>query len=433
MKILILNYTGYRSNWGCQATSRGLLQLISTAFSKAGDCEIDIIPFPPTHWRDIWQSRRHGDFLEKYYQRQEASPEALEMFESLCRGRFSDYLQRVRDADIVFFQGEGSIGPGRMYRETRLFGLPLLAKQHFGKTVVSINQTISFASNYQAELLQQIYNEFDLNFVREEQSLKLCSGPDWPKFDLIPDAAFAYSPQAEAQRDRPSRRYFCISGSAEIGAYDLESYAKNIAAIARRWDLLPVFVYSRSSDAVMVNAFEKAVGAECDVVSSKTHPDVDQLIGVLSGAEAVIGGRYHTSISALSVNVPVVLTRSNSHKSDGLSKMFDGDVRLIDHASGTQMLEAMETAMRDRNALRARLQQTVSRLTQQASAAVDDLRKKLSLPSGNRQFTCVQPNFNLKNRWRAMASIKSMNRTVNLGVFDRSNMTRAKSESKSPA
>ena len=46
MKIVILNYTGYRSNWGSQATSRGLMQWILNDLFKDRPSSIEIVPYP---------------------------------------------------------------------------------------------------------------------------------------------------------------------------------------------------------------------------------------------------------------------------------------------------------------------------------------------------------------------------------------------------
>ena len=64
MKVVILNYTGYRSNWGSQATSRGLMQWIVNDLFKDKPSSIEIVPYPPSHWRDHWQQKVDGEFLK---------------------------------------------------------------------------------------------------------------------------------------------------------------------------------------------------------------------------------------------------------------------------------------------------------------------------------------------------------------------------------
>ena len=383
---------------------------------------MDITPYPPTHWRDHWQQWRHGQFLEQMFLAESASQEDLKKLESLCHKRFGDQLDRVRNADLILFQGEGALGSARAFRRTQLFGLPLLAKRLYGKTVISTNQTISFSSDHQARILQNIYAAFDMNFVREKESLALCQGGGWPEFGFIPDAAFFYRPQAPVTPRNVDDSFFCVTGSAGIRSYDVESYAKNINAISRKWGLRPVFVYSRSSDAVIVDAYKKISGEEVQVVTSKSHPDVDQLLGVLAGAVLVVGGRYHTSISALSLSVPVILTRSNSHKSEGLSRLFNGDVRLVDHADTGQMMAATEAILDDAGGLKDRLKADVQNLFQESNDASDRIKRYLKengfLESPEKRVR--RPSFQLENRWRRLAPLKSLFMPVNLGIFDRS-------------
>ncbi|SMX22478.1 hypothetical protein BOA8489_00575 [Boseongicola aestuarii] len=94
---------------------------------------------------------------------------------------------------------------------------------------------------------------------------------------------------------------------------------------------------------------------------------------VLAGSELVIGGRYHTSISALSLNVPVILTDSNSHKSKGLVNRFDGNIRLVDHANKDEVSAAAAAIMSDPADLRARIQECMARLARISDSEADNL------------------------------------------------------------
>ena len=102
MKIVILNYTGYRSNWGSQATSRGLMQWISNDLFKDRPSSIEIVPYPPSHWRDHWQQKFDGDFLKELYANPKPKHSELIRLERLCSARFAHQLERVKNADIVF-------------------------------------------------------------------------------------------------------------------------------------------------------------------------------------------------------------------------------------------------------------------------------------------------------------------------------------------
>ena len=425
MNVLIVNYTGYRSNWGCQATSRGLLQWTKTLLSKSPDLGIDIVPYPPTHWRDHWQQMRHGQHLESMFQSgTDIELQDLKFLEQLCLSRFGDLMDRVRKADLIFFQGEGALGPARTFRRTQLFGLPVLAKLLYGKKVVSINQTISYSSNHHANILKSIYASFDMNFVRETESLDLCHSDDWPEFNFLPDAAFQYQPLAPLGNPGIDCSYFCVSGTADLKSYNIKSYAKNIQSISRRWNLKPVFVYSRSNDKAVADEYRKLDDGELMTVSSKSHPDVDQLLEILTGAVMVIGGRYHTSVSALSQNVPVILTRSNSHKSVGLSKLFNGDACLVSHSDSNEMMAAAEMIMTEMDSLKHRLQSSLQSLIKDSNHVSERLAKELNLGGSQSLNGCTRwPEMRLENPWSRLAALKPFLRSVNLGVYDRFRFT----------
>ena len=365
MKILILNYTGYRSNWGSQATSRGLLQWMAETLSGHCVCSFDIISYPPTHWIDHWQQLKYGDFLQKMFLYRDFASKNLTMLERLCRERFQYNLDRILNADLILFQGEGAIGSARSFKRTQLFGLPLLAKLKYGKPIISINQTISYGCDQQKQMLKNIYNTFDLNFVREKESLKLCEEQGWPKFQLVPDAAFFYQSKIKLELKNNENSYFCVSGSADIKSYDIEAYARNMHELSQHLGLRPVFLYSRPGDKILVDTFKKYQPPEPAVLTYKTHPDIDSILQILSQAALVIGGRYHTSVSALSLSVPVLLTGSNSHKTIGLANMFSGDVPIVDHADEFQITKSAKAVLNDCD-LRKRLEHRLSKLHNQS-------------------------------------------------------------------
>lgn len=421
MRILVCNYTGFRENWGSQATSRALLQFLCSILPEGHPIQVDILPYPPTHWLDHWQSKRYGTFLEDIYATPFPTKTQLDLLETLTEARFGDFLDRVKAADVVFFQGEGALGSGREFRRTQLFGPLLLARHRYEKITVSINQSVVFRSAHAERALQSIFGSLDRNYVRELDSLSTCKAEGWTKFGFIPDAALFYRPsQANVTGDHGP--YFCITGSADFSSYDLEAYARGIQEVAGRWNLHPVFVYSRNSDAVMVEAFKKLGNQAFSIVTSATHPDVDQMLPVLAGAQLVIGGRYHSSISALSQNVPVILTASNSRKSIGLSQMFGAEnVPLLDNPTPHTLTAEVHKLMENREALRRRLSRRLEDLEQTARTAAEELKAYLSVrvrikhQSGHAYF----PALALADRSNGFKLLRTVMRSKNLDHYDR--------------
>lgn len=422
MKIVILNYTGYRSNWGSQATSRGLMQWISKDLFKDKPNSIEIVPYPPTHWRDIWHQKVEGQFLEVLFASPNPSHDDLLKLERLCIKRFGRQIERVKNADVIFFQGEGAIGGSRGFKRTQLFGLPFLAKHLYGKRIISCNQTISFSSHNEELMLKNIYSSFDLNFVREKESLRICQGAGWPTFEFMPDAAFFYNGRMDRTYSKKSGGYFCVAGSADLKSYDLPAYARSIDLIRRRFNIQPVFVYSRKGDRIVAKEYEKLTQSNALIVSHKKNPDVDGLIPILSGAVFVLGGRYHTSITGLTQAVPAILTNSNSHKSIGLAEMFHSGAKLVNHADQNQIVQIATDIFADHVFLQSLTVKNLQDLQLPLKAAKSRIEAflELNVTASAVTFDGVSvPSFELSNRFRNLAFLKVISRSVNLGLYDR--------------
>ena len=421
MKIVILNYTGYRSNWGSQATSRGLMQWISNDLFKDRPSSIEIVPYPPSHWRDHWQQKVNGEFLKELYANPKPKHSELIRLERLCSARFAHQLERVKNADIVFFQGEGAIVGSRIYKRTQLFGLPYLAKHLYRKPIISCNQTISFSNDNEETILKNIFSAFDLNFARETESLRICAGLGWPKFEFMPDAAFFYNGTLGSEFTKQSGTYFCVTGSADLNSYNLKAYARSINGIRLAYNLEPVFLYSRKSDKVVVEEYKKLTQLHATVISHKSNADVDDLVSVLSGSVFVLGGRYHTAITGLSLNVPAILTNSNSHKSIGLEKIFHDDAKLVDHADQHEIIQHVAKILADPVRLKTRLNEKLSGLQRPLNVATNQIRLFLELdnktPKSLEKNTL--PTNSLSNRYRNLWLLKVLIRVTNLGAYDR--------------
>jgi polysaccharide pyruvyl transferase WcaK-like protein len=421
MKVVILNYTGYRSNWGSQATSRGLMQWIVNDLFKDRPSSIEIVPYPPSHWRDHWQQKMDGEFLKELYANPKPKHSELIRLERLCSARFTHQLERVKNADIVFFQGEGAIVGSRIFRRTQLFGLPFLAKHLYRKPIISCNQTISFSNQYEETILKNVFSSFDLNFVREAESLRICAGPGWPEFEFMPDAAFFYHGTMGSKFIKQSGTYFCVTGSADLNSYDLEAYARTINGIRLAYNLEPVFIYSRKSDKAVAEEYEKFAQRHATVISHKSHADVDDLVSVLSGAVCVLGGRYHTSITGLSLNVPAILTNSNSHKSIGLAKIFHDEAKLVDYADQNTIIKHVAKILTNPARLKSRLNEKVNSLQRPLHVATNRTRLFLELDKKTPKSLgkTTLPVNSLNNMYRNLWLLKALIRVINLGAYDR--------------
>ena len=276
-------------------------------------------------------------------------------------------------------------------------------------------------------MLKNIYSSFDLNFVREEESLRICQRPGWPKFEFMPDAAFLYKGGAGSKFSRQPASYFCVTGSADLNSYNLPAYARSIDLISRTYNLEPIFIYSRKSDGMVAKEYENLIQSHASVISHETNADVDDLIPVLSGSVFVLGGRYHTSITALTLAVPAILTNSNSHKSIGLAKIFHNDAKLVDHADQNQIVQSVADILADPMRLKSRIIDKLDGLQLPLKTATDRVRLYLELDgttSKSYPEESAFPSYSLSNRFRNLGSLKVLIRGINLGIYDRSSIDR---------
>ena len=190
MRAAILNFTADRANWGCQATSIGLYRFLSHILKPHGFTQISTVLFPHSHIKDVLQRRQFGDRLREIYSNKNPSMNDLKLLEKLCEDRFREHVETVKASDLIFFQGEGTMGPLKHYENCRVFGLPYLAKKLWKKPVISINQSFVTNSDIDLNAAKNIFNSFDLNVFRETKSLNMATSDGINRATLCPDFAF---------------------------------------------------------------------------------------------------------------------------------------------------------------------------------------------------------------------------------------------------
>lgn len=367
VQAALVNYTGNRDNWGCQATSRSLLHFLRTEVLDTSGHSIFTVDYPPTHWYDEDIDALHGLQLKSIYASRKPGQDELLLLERLTKERFGTEFDRVRTADVVLFQGEGSIGPSYQFRSVRLFALPFLAKHLWRKPVFAMNQTLYANNAEDAIVLANVMNAFDMVAVREAISLQFARSAGIRNVVLCPDMAFRDAHMDGAvglavPQNLPSR-FYCVSGSAAIKQYSLEAFVSLLREISNRFDIAPVLLASTKKD----GDFSRRVADRLSdvgsrVITSSDYPDVRSIYPILSSAEFVIGGRYHTIVSALSVGTPVVILPANTYKCEGIGPLLGVDLPVHDLGKPWQILDDVEVIMRDRKAAGTELRLEIKRL-----------------------------------------------------------------------
>ena len=322
MKAAIINFTGGRENWGCQATSDEMLRFCRGIIARWPQSEIMLVPCLPKHALDSFIERVHGKRIRRIFAAECPRPSDLRFLEGLVEQRFGAMIERVRSSDIVIFQGEGTMGPKVHFRGLRFFALPFLAKHLWRKPVVSLNQSFYAARPSDLAVAANIYRHFDIVALREGQSYALYRSLGIGEPLLCPDLAFRARPAIGARHD-PDAPYFCVTGSAAMDEYDLGAYAVLIRDLAATTGLRPLLLYSKQDDSRLMAAMAEAlpVGSYA-AVNSKCMATYDGILPILRDARFVIGGRYHTAVTALAQATPVILLPANTHKNEGLATML---------------------------------------------------------------------------------------------------------------
>ena len=320
MKAVILNFTGARENWGCQSTSQWLHTFLCSVLPEGST--ISTVPLPPTHILDPVVRKIYGRRIRSVFGTVDPKIEDLKFLERLVRIRFREFAGEVEKADIVFFQGEGTMGSSKLYESPLVFLLPFVAGRLWKKPVISLNQSFVVENHSDASVALNIFGFFAANIFREYESFAKAIDVGLNSSLICPDAAFLEALLFEKVQLPHVKEYFCVTGSAGLGAYDADAFADAIVSITQITKLKPIFLYSRKSDAVIADKIIQ-LGCALKTVSAATHPNAVDILPYLKGATFTIGGRYHTAIASLSMRTPVILTPGNSHKMKGLGRLLN--------------------------------------------------------------------------------------------------------------
>jgi hypothetical protein len=330
-KICIVNFTGDRQNWGCQATSWEFLKFIVGAFPRGSLPKLSFVPLLPRCDIDAELSDRYlrdiYDAIHTVVRRHTGAGSALRLLESICLSRYGRWADEVRSSDVVFFQGEGTMTGSDFVRGARLILLPFVAKHAWGKPVLAMNQTFFSCDADFSAAAAAAYNSFDFVAVRENISFDAASSLGIAAYH-IPDLAFLAKAAPHPEIPMGAHHdYFCVTGTA-LPSPDAHEQLFAVADQVRRASgLRPMIAASTAAD----QRLEQLAVATW---ANNAYDIVPRTLSYLEAASAmsrckfVLGGRYHMSIIAASMGVPSVLLRGNSYKNEGLAAMLQGSLRV---------------------------------------------------------------------------------------------------------
>ena len=318
-RVLLLNYTGEESNWGCQATSHGLLNLIRRAYGSSVVLPVPFefadrpgqydLPETPDSW---------DDFLE-------GTPVALG-------------AGRLGWADVVVVNGEGTIHEWPDMRARPEPYLRLLeiyaASARYGKPVIAVNQTIDYRSEEFGRWVLTALERCDYVSVREPISARKLEALGLDGVELVPDAAFlteaASEQEAEAfmaarEMEPGFAGFFLGETVQDLSADRLERAANSVRDVTGR----PVVFFAGPwSERRLAGEVASRMGAP--VIGMEAGPEM--LVGLLRRSSLVVSGRYHCCIFAALAPAPLLPLTSNTHKIEGVMEMLSYPVRPVELA-----------------------------------------------------------------------------------------------------
>ena len=352
LRVCIINFTGERKNWGCQATSWELVRILNRLWPQPKTFKLEVIPLLPHHALDREIPTHHGHEIRAAFANPNPTEDQKQRINKTSRKRYLHYVDILKRADLVLFQAEGTMTGTDFLRAERLLLLPWLATHVFNKPVISINQTLFSANNDFSQILFTVLNSFSQVWVRESASYKWLQANGFKNVRLVPDTAFLTDPldHGKVWKVIEGKDYFCVTGSAALFKDDIPNYLKAIRSVADATGLFPVFLCSTGRDLLLLKYAKEhwPEGSFGQVNRNLIYPAVAYCLGK---AHFLVGGRYHLSILAAINGTPSVLIRTNTHKLNGLVEMLkvNWPIREISQqellvADACQCLENLESS-----------------------------------------------------------------------------------------
>lgn len=334
-RIVLLNDCRDQVNFGANALVDGLIEILRQAVPTA-----TISPIP-SHWI-IDASRGLGAFVDggKGLRQPRATyPVVADEFEAIADNWVAgtggpgaaELMARLREADLVVINGEGSIYRTNLSASRELF-LGWLAKERLNVPTIFVNGLVHLTDVMPVlpAMVRRTFPLLDAVAVREPYSLRnLEQYVPEVSAQVFPDAAFVFTPddaaltpQIESIRaDIGDSPYYCFDpgpmpmdhkAPKRSGLYQLISALNEIGP-------RPVFVTNGPAD-----GFIRRVAEETGALYIDTIVDYHEFMALVGGAEFLATGRYHNVILAAIMGCPSVAFASASHKVHGACEMLDG-------------------------------------------------------------------------------------------------------------
>ena len=312
-RILLLNDTRDQNNWGSVALTEALVAILKdscprmelrcipsislwSSTSKAGAATM-VLPTLADDYEETasaWQAGRGGSEAEAF-------------------------IKQVRWADLLIYNGEGSIYR-RNHSAIKALFMSWYARKILGKPCAYLNGGLhlTHVEPFLPPMARRTLLELDAVTIRESWSLQ-CAREFVPgiEAELIPDSAFYYAPESLADVEPGS--YFCVAGGqmphSLLRGKDAP-ICRLIQALQRKG--LKAVILAREDE----DQYLAGVAELCGATFYGRNLGVDEVLGLLRSAALQLSGRYHHFIFGTLWGVPSIGFSAMSHKVQGVAEWF---------------------------------------------------------------------------------------------------------------
>lgn len=374
--VLLINDTSSGTNWGSQATSKALRELIldtgsnilatrykSTLRRYESNPNLNASHYLPEAILNFARAALMFDLPGMYgstKQLKDALPRQWSQFEAYADAALdgevlAPTLDYISEADTVVINGEGLVYTSEDRCTRQLFFLAYIAKKSLDTECYVVNLTIDPHDHNILEIAENVLPIVDGVVFREPVSAQkygdICStsssGAD-PVFsiehahnrqELIEDyenGKIDVRPYGATDFD-PSEPYVCVAGSSKFpteSSYNIKGY-RQLCEGLKNMDVQTLLIVSARSDEKLL----APVAEEIDANILGLNVSIEESIKIMASSSLYIGGRYHPMIFSAKGGVPIIPLSANTHKIEGLLELLDIEQRVYDCLTFQEQLD----------------------------------------------------------------------------------------------
>jgi polysaccharide pyruvyl transferase WcaK-like protein len=336
-RILLLNDTRDQNNWGSVALTDALVAILNDSCPR-----MDLRCIPSI---SLWSSTSKGGAVTMVLPAlADDYEETASAWQAGRGGPEADaFIKQVRWADLVIYNGEGSIYR-RNHSAIKALFMSWYARKILGKPCAYLNGGLhlTHVEPFLPPMARKTLLELDAVTIRESWSLQ-CAREFVPglEAELLPDSAFYYAPESLADLEPGS--YFCVAGGQMPHSLLRGKEApicRLIQALQRKG--LKAMILAREDE----DQYLAGVAELCGATFYGRDLGVDEVLGLLRSAALQLSGRYHHFIFGTLWGVPSIGFSAMSHKVQGVAEWFGALLKPVRNSTmlGMEWEETMAQA-----------------------------------------------------------------------------------------